>query len=219
MRRDHFKVRDNRRPGHAWFYVYVLKSFAGVLGFRAWGVYTSLCCYAGNEDAKCHPSLAHLAATWKVSKPTIKRAIRKLCEFGLVHRKKNQGPSTYTLLDVFPKKGQSRGIINDPSDGSVLIPQRDHQRSLELDFFNYTSLTRRPLETSPKRKGSSPRKRGPQISHVEELENQIAALKERGLELMKGKGPEMAKSREVRAIANEIDRLGRQLVTARLRAE
>lgn len=133
----HFVVRDERRPGHAWFYHSVHDRFARVLAGMPWCVYTSLCRLA-NTSGSSHPSVAFLAKTWNVDRSTVKRAIRKLRDFGLVHRKITGRVAIYTLLDSPRKK--NRGVTNAPSERLPMPPLRGHQWPIEQELLEQELL-------------------------------------------------------------------------------
>lgn len=100
-----FTIRD-RRNGFFWVNNEIVDDYAPRLGGTALLVYMVLCRYADNSTAECHPSQSRLAKVCEVEERTIRRAIVKLVEVGLVSKEKERSgggefsKTVYTLLNV-----------------------------------------------------------------------------------------------------------------------
>ncbi|MFC2037690.1 helix-turn-helix domain-containing protein [Chloroflexota bacterium] len=90
-----------------WFFVHnvIIDTYGPLVGSDGIAVYTALCRHADVKTQTCFPSHKTLAREAGLSVTTVKKQLRKLKQFGLVHvahRKREDGPQTsnlYTLLD------------------------------------------------------------------------------------------------------------------------
>lgn len=128
-----FLIRDERRPGHAWFYVDVHDKMARMVGQQAWSLYTTFCARAGNTG-KGWLSVDYLARFWGCSRSTIKRGIRKLRNFGLIGLRYTGRVPEFWVLDPL-KNLKARGVKNGPAEGPKLGLQRGQKWPTELDVI------------------------------------------------------------------------------------
>lgn len=103
------KVRDIRQPGHFWADNEVVEDYLPTIGVYGFAVYMLLAKYADSKTGQCDPSIGGMAKKLGVSAPTVRAALDKLKEAGLItirHRHKARDDkminqtSIYTLLAV-----------------------------------------------------------------------------------------------------------------------
>jgi biotin operon repressor len=169
-------------------------------------VYTTLKQFAGFKDGRCTVSLERIAITWGVTRRTVKRAIRKLRDFGLIRVKKNQASSTYTILKIPVPRSQSRGDKFVPSEGSQMALQRGHECPIDQTLFTRPSLPNdAPVDTSTRRGNSIALKR------LKTLEEQIEKLRGEGARLIEQHGGfKGTRLPRVIEITSEIEELKRK---------
>ena len=212
------EVNDLRRSGFFMVDNHVLDLYGKHVGVTAWAVYTTFIRCTKGRSKTTFISVGQIAKVWGISAPTVKRATRKLRKFSLIRVTKTQGISRVDLLDVeqlnFDEKLLSGGITIDPTErvpeGSPVIPRKDHQRPLGGITTDPLLNTKKTYKTLRSSTGTDQRPGSPKVA---QLEKQMQEIRERGMQLLKGSPGKVPK--EVRELQNQLDRLARQLVTAR----
>lgn len=106
------RVRDIRQPGHFWADNEIVDDYLPAIGVYGFAVYMMLAKHSNAKTGQCDPSVEGLARKLGISSPTVRKALDKLEETGLItirHRHKERGgklinqTSIYTLLAV-PKR-------------------------------------------------------------------------------------------------------------------
>lgn len=106
-------VRDSRQPGHFWADNEIADEYLPQIGIYGFAVYMLLARYADSKTGQCDPSVSGLASKLGISAPTVRTALDKLKDTGLItirHRRREKDgklinqTSIYTILAI--KKAQ-----------------------------------------------------------------------------------------------------------------
>jgi hypothetical protein len=106
-------VRDKRNPGWTWINGEIIKVYAAQIKTTAVAVYCALCSFTNNDSQDCFPSHATLCTLLGISEPTLRTALDKLIEYGLIEvdaRFGDNGQQTsnlYTLMNITGKTGEN----------------------------------------------------------------------------------------------------------------
>ena len=104
LKRAHFFGLDND----------IIDIRAKTIGATALAVYTALSRFANRKTGECWPSIGRLAQLLDLARNTVKTALRKLEEVGLITIKRRRDPAgdatshRYTLLDCSPEAVDAR---------------------------------------------------------------------------------------------------------------
>lgn len=152
-------IRDTRRPGHFWADNEVLDVYGPKIGAYGVAIYMVLSRHANNETAQTFVSVKKICEKLAISKSTIKRAVAKMEEVGLIRVSSSadgQNSNVYTLLEI--ARGGSIGtpfhenpVPIEPEGGSIGTPNYTNN--------NHTKpLNSVPsLEESPAKEAKDPR--------------------------------------------------------------
>jgi len=128
------EVRDKRQPGHFWADNEVYTKYGPTIGIDGFAVYMALCQYA-NEASQAWPSISTLAKQLDAAPNTIRKALGKLEDAGLISvterprdtEHKVAQTNVYTLLKVDKDVGTSpdavphdmkHGVLHDVKGGT-----------------------------------------------------------------------------------------------------
>lgn len=122
-------IRDSRQPGHFWADNEIVDEYLPIIGIYGFAVYMLLTKHADSKTGQCDPSVSGLAAKLGISAPTVRAALDKLKDAGLItikHRRREKDgklinqTSIYTILAI--KKAQ-----NDVPTKPGLVPNEIYQ--------------------------------------------------------------------------------------------
>lgn len=138
-----YAIRDQRKPGWLWLRNEVIDQYGAKIGAAGIAVYVALCRYADNDSQECFPSQAALGTSLGLSPPTVRKALGKLVECGLIASETRfdesgrQTSNLYYLLDLPPveKIDTPPRYKNDAGEGYKNFPRT---RPIELDSENKT---------------------------------------------------------------------------------
>lgn len=111
-------VRNHREPGHFWADNEIIDHYLPAIGIYGFAVYMLLTKFADHKTGQCDPSVEGMARKLGISAPTIRKALEKLKEHGLItirHRRIKRDDklinqtSIYTLLAVKKPEGYIPG--------------------------------------------------------------------------------------------------------------
>lgn len=111
-------VRDHREPGHFWADNEIIDHYLPAIGIYGFAVYMLLTKFADHKTGQCDPSVEGLARKLDISAPTVRKALEKLKDHGLItirHRRREKNgklinqTSIYTLLAVKKPEGYVPG--------------------------------------------------------------------------------------------------------------
>lgn len=170
------RIRDHREPGHFWADNEIVEEYLPGIGVYGFAVYMLLCKYADAKTAECDPAIPTMAKTLDVSDNTIKKALRKLRDVGLIkiepqyetsrNGKRVNSSNLYTLLSVEKKprrggSGDAPGVGQEmPQGGASDAPGVGQEMPTNKTHKNNTHRTREsetppPAPTQPSRSHQS----------------------------------------------------------------
>ena len=122
------EIRDLRQASWLWLDNDILDLYGNELGATAIAVYVALCRFAGNSSQQCWPSHATIAERVGATPPTVRKAIAKLAEVGLVTVEKRTGEDgrlTSNLYTLHPS-GRKESFVGiekkDTQAGYKILP-------------------------------------------------------------------------------------------------
>jgi DNA-binding transcriptional ArsR family regulator len=149
-----------RRPGQwCWLDTAIVATYGPQIGAYGVAVYVALAAHANGKTQACWPSIGRLASELKLSRPTVKRTLRKLREVGLIASDPRQDPAgdptsnRYVLLDPSAQTSEISAPLADVSQGSRVLqtPPSDPE-----DPTGRVSETPKPDPTQPEERTSKP---------------------------------------------------------------
>jgi len=116
-------VRDQRQHGWSWFDDKIIQRCGQELGPVGIAVYMALCTFANNNTQTCHPSQQTLAEMLGVTRPTVRKYLRKLRDLGWLEwkvRHTDEGARTSNLYVLLPPPMETKqGMGNEIYPGVV----------------------------------------------------------------------------------------------------
>jgi hypothetical protein len=97
-----------------------------------------------NDDGVCYPSMHRLAERTGFALRTVRTAVRRLCEDGLLSVERNAGPRGCNLFTVFPEGGQPRQQL---PPGSRCTPATNDPLPRQPTVMTPATVAPEPLRT------------------------------------------------------------------------
>lgn len=163
------EVRDKRKDNWFWIDNIILERYGAEIGPYGIALYCALCKYASNETQTSYPSQASLGKLLGMTPPTVRAALKKLVECGLVeyeHRASDTGARTSNMYYLVDVRGQETSLPT-PTKADC-VPQETS--------FPRTRLTEQDLIEQPPKADACGLSRREQLDAVNLVMNYFTEL-------------------------------------------